>query len=103
MRPVVEYSRQQVELRKMISPTLFKGHCTQGDRVEILSGVHGFPDGTVVPDAGLFDADVASVGDLPGVTVHDLQALTPAQVDSILNDRGTIIGGFCASAICLGQ
>jgi hypothetical protein len=46
-------------------------------------------------------ADVARFGDWPGVTIHNVPEMTAEEITAVLNGPGTIIGGFCNSAICL--
>lgn len=87
---------RQSDFGSMVNSGLFKGD------VDIISGVHGFPDGTVVPDLSLFEADVAKFGHLDGVTVHNFLELTPEQLSGLLNTEGTTIGGFCNSGKVLG-
>ncbi len=86
-------------LRIWLSGT--NGGLMRGDDVHILTGTHGLPDGSLVPDASLFADDVRSFGHLPGVTVHNLPNMSPAEVSGVLNSPGTIIGGFCNSGACL--
>lgn len=38
---------------------------------------------------------------LSGVTVHDFDALTPVELNNMVNGPGTTIGGFCNSAVCI--
>ncbi len=69
--------------------------------INILSGVHGYADGTTTAAPEFFQADQAAFGNLPGVTVHDMTTLSPAQVDNMVNGPGTTIGAFCDSGACL--
>ena len=73
----------------------------QGD-VNILSGVHGAIDGTMIPDLSMYDADVGAFGNLEGVNVYNVPDMTSQQINGILNGPGTTIGGFCDSGACLG-
>lgn len=73
----------------------------RGDDVHILTGAHGLPDGSIIADAGLLADDVARFGSLPGVRIHDLPSITPAQIRAVLSRPGTIIGGFFDSGACL--
>jgi hypothetical protein len=75
---------------------------TEGE-INVLSGVHGFIDGTMEAAAEFFQSDVAGFGDLPGVTVHDMTTLSPAQIESMVNGSGTTIAAFCDSAACIAQ
>jgi RHS repeat-associated protein len=72
-----------------------------GGDINILSGVHGAADGTMTAAPEFFQSDLAKFGDLPGVTVHDMTTLTPAQVNGMVNGPGTTIGAFCNSGACL--
>jgi hypothetical protein len=69
--------------------------------VNIISGVHGFIDGSTSVDLSLYEADVARFGNLPGVNVYNFSELAPGQLNGFLNGPGTTIGGFCNSGICL--
>jgi hypothetical protein len=69
--------------------------------VNIISGVHGFADGSMDADLGLYEADVARFGDLPGVNIYNFPEMTPGQLNGILNGPGTTIGAFCNSGTCL--
>ena len=80
---------------------IVNGGLMRGDDVHILTGTHGLPDGSLVPDASLFADDVRAFGNLPGVTVHDLPDMSPVEVSRVLISLGTIIGGFCNSGACL--
>ena len=73
----------------------------RGDRVHIITGAHGSPNGTFVPDALMYADDVARFGDLPGVSIHNLPAMSQTEVRQVLNGPGTIIGAFCDSSACL--
>jgi three-Cys-motif partner protein len=44
----------------------------------------------------------AALGDLPGVTIHDVASMSPEAISGVLQRPGTIIGGFCDSTACLG-
>lgn len=72
-----------------------------GDEVHILSGVHGFPNGEMVPEPEFYESDVGRFGDIGRVTVHNVAEMTPQQISEVLQRPGTIIGGFCNSAACL--
>ncbi|MGB6056895.1 MAG: hypothetical protein WBF71_01420 [Microthrixaceae bacterium] len=73
----------------------------RGDDVHILTGAHGFANGTIRADATLLADDVAAFGRMPGVHVYDVPSMSPAEVRAVLSGRGTIIGGFCDSGACL--
>jgi hypothetical protein len=53
----------------------------RGDDVHILSGAHGFPDGSMIPHPQFFLDDVAQYGEIPGVTVHDVPSMSPGGAD----------------------
>jgi hypothetical protein len=80
---------------------IVNGGLMRGEDVHIITGAHGFPDGSILPDASMYADDVARFGELPGVTVHDFPSMTPAEVQQVLRGPGTIIGGFCDSAASL--
>ena len=68
--------------------------------INILSGVHGYADGTMKAASEFLTADQAAFGSLPGVTVHDMTTVGPAQLSNMVNGPGTTIGAFCNSAAC---
>lgn len=74
----------------------------RGDDVHILTGAHGFPNGTMVADASMYADDVAKFGDMPGVSVHNVASMSPEAIRGVMQRPGTIIGGFCDSTACLG-
>ncbi|NVJ20996.1 VCBS repeat-containing protein [Myxococcus sp. AM011] len=86
---------RQSDFATYVNSGLYKGD------VNILSGAHGMPDGHMIPDATLFEADVARFADIPGVSVHDITKMSPAQIKEVLQSPTTIIGGFCDSGACL--
>lgn len=65
--------------------------------VNILSGVHGTPEGLMPPEPSFFASDVARFGDIEGVTVHDITAMSTDEITSVLQSPGTTIGAFCNS------
>ena len=69
--------------------------------INILTGVHGYPDGSVVQDAQLFLDDVNAFGGSPNVSVYNVLSLGPSQISSLLNSAGVTIGAFCNSGKCL--
>ena len=85
--------------QKDIGPLVNSG-LYQGD-VNILSGVHGFTDGSMVTDLSLYTSDVKVFGNTPGVNVYNVPTMTSNQIQNILNSPGTTIGAFCNSGICL--
>ena len=80
---------------------LINSSLMKGDDVHLLTGTHGAPDGTHLPDSTMYDDDVNAFGDLPGVTVHNFPAMSTDEVKAVLEKPGTIIGGFCDSKAVL--
>jgi hypothetical protein len=85
----------QNDFATYVNSGLYKGN------VNIISGVHGTPSGGTIVDLGLFRADVARFGNIPGVRVHNFTEMTPKQLTDLLTGPGTTIGAFCDSAACL--
>jgi len=85
----------QEEFASIVNSGLMKGE------VKILSGVHGYADGTTAVDIGFYVADAAKFGGYPGVTVLNYAEMSAAEVGNVINGTGTIIGGFCNSGACL--
>jgi RHS repeat-associated protein len=81
----------QNDFAPIVNSALYKGD------VDIITGVHGFRDGTILVDESLYHADVARFGNIEGVTVHNFPTLTPARVSELLSSPNTTIGGFCDS------
>jgi hypothetical protein len=74
----------------------------QGRNVNIISGVHGGVDGTILRiDSEMHLLDVDKFGQMPGVTVHNYPSLTSQQITDLLRGTDTTIGGFCNSGVCL--
>ena len=72
-----------------------------GETVDILSGVHGFPNGNTLDHIRFFNDDVKTFGSEVGVTIHNMAEMTPDAIKAVLQKTGTIIGGFCDSGACL--
>jgi filamentous hemagglutinin len=85
----------QNDFASMVNSGLYSGD------VNIISGVHGLPNGTTIIDRTLYEADAARFGNLSGVNVYNFPDLTPRQITDLLNGKGTTIGGFCNSGACL--
>jgi hypothetical protein len=85
----------QNDFASLVNSGLYTGE------VNIITGVHGMADGTTIVDSSLYQADINAFGHMSGVNVYNFPDLTPAQINSILNSRGTTIGGFCNSGACL--
>lgn len=73
----------------------------KGDNVNILTGVHGTPDGVMKADPRLLAEDIEAFGDIPGVNIVDMSTAAAADVTAMLNGVGTTIGAFCNSGACL--
>lgn len=86
----------QAEVGTEVTTALYRG----GD-VRVLSGVHGLPDGTMIPEASFYADDVAKFGDIPGVTVHDVSTMSAEAITGAVESPGTTIGAFCNSGACL--
>lgn len=69
--------------------------------VNIISGVHGFPNGSTQAARDLFDADVLRFGSISGVRVFNFPDMAPLEITNLLRGEGTTIGGFCDSGACL--
>lgn len=73
----------------------------QNKNVDILSGVHGFSNGTMKKELGFFADDVKVFGNLPGVTVHNLNSMSKTQIQNVMKNDSTVLGAFCHSGACL--
>ena len=73
----------------------------QGKNVNIISGVHGSPDGSLILDLSMYIDDVKAFSRIPGVKVYNYSDLTPQQINTLLKGSDTTIGGFCNSGACL--
>jgi hypothetical protein len=86
---------EQGDFESIVNSGLMKGS------VNILTGVHGFQNGEMVPAPNFYSEDVQAFGQYPGVTVYNLPQMSPSQINGILTGPGTMIGGFCNSSACL--
>jgi len=77
------------------------GYAAENGEVNILSGVHGAPDGSFVPDPEMYQFDVQTFGSTPNINVYNFNDLSPDEIGSLLNSPGTTIGGFCNSCAVL--
>jgi hypothetical protein len=75
----------------------------QGNDVRVVTGVHGAPDGSTVPDSGMLDFDKSTYGGISGVTVHDFNTMTPEDLRQLLSSPGATIGAFCNSGACFSK
>jgi hypothetical protein len=75
----------------------------KGWSVDIISGVHGYRDGSTKVDSSMFEFDRARFESPEfDIRVHNYPDLNDGQLRDILNNRsGTVIGGFCDSNACL--
>ena len=87
----------QNDFATYVNAALYKGN----GNVNIISGVHGDIDGTILVDSGLYKADLRRFGDIPGVQIHNFPDLSPTSLKSLLSSPDTTIGGFCNSGVCL--
>jgi hypothetical protein len=85
----------QSDFEGIVNSGLYKGD------VNILTGVHGLPSGTMIPEAGFLSEDVGAFGQIPGVNIYNIPSMTPGEISSVLNSPGTTIGAFCNSGACL--
>ncbi|WP_256217037.1 hemagglutinin repeat-containing protein [Variovorax sp. OV084] len=81
--------------------TIVNSELMQGKNINIISGVHGSADGSMVPDASLYKADVKAFGSIPGVKIYNYPDLSPQQIKALTQGPDTTIGGFCNSTACL--
>ena len=65
--------------------------------VHILSGVHGFPDGTTKAALRFFTEDRLAFRKIEEVTVYNMPEMPDEAIQVVLELPGTIIGGFCDS------
>jgi RHS repeat-associated protein len=87
----------QKDFAPLVNGGLYKG----SGQVDILSGVHGLPDGSMRAGLDLFHADVKAFGNIPGVQVHNILDMSPAQIGELIRNPNTTIGGFCDSEAVL--
>ena len=76
----------------------------RGNSVKVLTGAHGYADGTMKPLAQFFEDDVAmfSSQDYSLVEVLDVMAMSPAQRSEILEkSKSSVVGAMCNSNVCL--
>ena len=71
--------------------------------VTILSGLHGFADGTYQADLELLAEDIAAFGNMSNVTIYNYLALKISELVAILNGNGTVIGAFCNSGAVIAN
>lgn len=72
-------------------------YSADGTKINVISGVHGFADGTVEAAPDLLEDDIQAFKGLDNVTVHDYTKLTPQQIDEMLSGPCLTVGGFCYS------
>lgn len=70
-------------------------------RVNLLTGVHGHPNGMLEEELGFLDSDLARWGGNPNINIQYIKGLTPDLVRGLLNSSDVTVGGFCNSAVCL--
>jgi filamentous hemagglutinin len=70
-------------------------------QINVISGVHGFADGSTMPEAGFLMEDLATYADVPEVTVYDYNQLSDSQITDMVNGPNTTVGAFCNSCYVL--
>jgi hypothetical protein len=74
----------------------------RGGDINILTGVHGSPNGTMSPEPNFMDADeLEFYNGVPGIRIYNVPSMSDADITRLLNGPNTTIGGFCNSAACL--
>ena len=68
--------------------------------INVLSGVHGNPQGNMTPEYDFYKADKYFDG-FGTVRVYNIPDMTHDEITSLLNTKGTTIGAFCYSVNCL--
>ena len=71
------------------------------EKIDILSGVHGYHDGKIVSEIEFYNSDITKFSKFTEITVHNFDELTETAIKEILNSKGVVIGGFCHSGVCL--
>jgi RHS repeat-associated protein len=67
-------------------------------RVTILTGTHGTPGGTLVPERAFFQEDLATwASQTHNVKLIDVTKLTPRQMQIVINRDGRVICAWCYS------
>ena len=65
--------------------------------ITVLTGSHGFRDGSMVRDGGFFTEDLLSFGNKRRVNVVNVNELSNDQVREVINGSGCIIAAWCNS------
>ena len=74
----------------------------QGEtQVNVISGVHGFADGSTTSELKFLNEDLTRYADVPEVTVYDFNDLTDSQITDMVNGPNTTVGAFCNSCYVL--
>jgi RHS repeat-associated protein len=73
---------------------------SRGERVNILTGVHGAQNGRMLGEIRFKIWDVARFN-RPGVTIWNIDNMTTSEITDVINSTDTTIGGFCYSGTCL--
>ncbi len=58
-------------------------------------------NGKMTKELQFYLDDVAKFGDLPSVTVHNMNNMTKTQIQNVMKKDNTVIGAFCNSGACL--
>lgn len=85
----------QKDFKGLVNNGMYKGD------VNIISGMLGLPDGSTIPDRGMYQLDVREFGQHSGVKVFNGPDMSPAEIRNVVNGPGTTIGGFCNSGASL--
>lgn len=102
MEPVLLFWTSTGTITQDDFASIINSELMQGRNVNIISGVHGDINGTILKiDQQMYEDDVLRFGEIPGVTVHNYPSLAPQQITNLLNGTDTTIGGFCNSGVCL--
>ena len=73
---------------------------SRGERVNILTGVHGNVNGHLSGELEFKIWDVARFN-RPGVTIWNMDTMMTEEITDVLNSTETTIGAFCYSGSCL--
>jgi hypothetical protein len=72
-----------------------------GDQVHLLTGAHGYENGTTEYVSRFYEQDEAAFGLRKGVNVYNLDGMPKEQIIELINGPGTIVAGYCNSGVCL--
>jgi RHS repeat-associated protein len=72
-----------------------------GGRIDLLTGVHGSPEGGLKPHAPFFNEDTVKYANPPKVMVHNVAELSDQELETILNSNSRVIANWCRSERCV--